>query len=73
MIIIFLVLIIIIISLGTSQKRELDKIHYSKISFPPCRPYRWEYDKNGMVKACMYYDKKGRKRFCCNPHHNHCY
>jgi hypothetical protein len=51
----------------------MQKVHYSKISFPYCRPYSYEIDKDGMVWARSYRDKRGRLRYCCNPNHNHSY
>lgn len=49
------------------------KIHHSKVTYPPCRPYDYEIGKNGMVDAQPYEDSMGRTRYCCNPHHNHYY
>ena len=48
-------------------------IHHSKISFPYCRPYGYEIDKNGMCSVAEYSDKRGRIRYCANPSHNHYY
>jgi hypothetical protein len=48
-------------------------IHNSKISFPYCRPFGHEIDKNGMCTAAEYTDKSGRIRYCANPSHNHYY
>lgn len=48
-------------------------VHYSKITFPYCRPFSYEIDKNGMTWAQPYRDKKGRIKYCCNPNHNHYY
>ena len=56
-----------------NSKSNMEKIHHSKITYPPCRPFDYEIDKDGMVWAKSYYDKKGRKRYCCNPNHNHFY
>ena len=50
-----------------------ERVHYSKITYPPCRPFDYEIDKDGMVWAQPYFDKRGRKRYCCNPNHNHFY
>lgn len=55
---------------------QMEVIPVSKITFAPCRPYSYEtHERYGIkaVTATVYYDKNGRKRYCANPHHNHCY
>jgi len=48
-------------------------IHSSKVTYPPCRPFSYEVDKDGMTWAQPYLDKRGRTRYCSNPNHNHYY
>lgn len=55
------------------SKGGMEKVHYSKITYPPCKPFSYEIDKDGMTWAKVYYDKRGRKKYCCNPNHNHYY
>ena len=63
--------IVIILWLGAKACGGGETIHISQIQFPPCRPCTWP--STGIVRASSYFDKKGRKRYCCNPHHNHCW
>lgn len=66
-----IVVIIAYIWLFSKPGNKKVKIHYSKISFPPCRPFSYEMEKDGMVWAKPYRDKNWRIRYCCNPNHNH--
>lgn len=50
-----------------------EKIHYSKINYPPCRAFGREIDKDGMTWAKSYRDRAGRMKYCSNPNHNHFY
>jgi hypothetical protein len=69
-------IIIVLIKTASGHKKsgtEITRVHYSKITFPPCRPYNYEKNKDGMVAARPYRDKNGRIKYCCNSNHTHYY
>jgi hypothetical protein len=69
-----IILVIFLIWSATGQEKSKGtgaRVHHSKIIYPPCCPFDYEIDEDGMVWAQPYFDKRGRKRYCCNPNHTH--
>jgi hypothetical protein len=68
-----LVLIGVYVWMFLKPGSKKEKIHFSKVTYPPCRPFKYEIDQDGMTWAKPYRDRRGRVRYCCNPNHNHYY
>lgn len=70
-----LAVVVLLVFIASERKRnsKSGKVHHSKITYPPCRAYSYEIDKDGMTQANAYRDKRGIIRYCANPNHAHYY